>query len=795
MEALEAQVLSQRDTVLKMARESLMQQLQDGEGETKVNEQGQVSVSHRSIPSISRVSYQALNEEGLPFVDLTEPVPDVDESAKAAPVQKFLQPFHRDERSKEDRQTWMENILDELEEEESRGGGTNIVLEHNEASQRDAIGTTQQAGRQSDIPSHAAQGRANHSRVSSADRPAPVKSVLKASQSPVTPLPKFGASGMRRGFLNLNPSSPAAEHSSDPVEQIKWEEDAMSASTSSLGSAGERMSRSVEVSSQESPSKKKKSVRIKSPEDKYRAVRGEHSGMPFSRSSHPFTDEDEGTEEEAQRIVDLLGIDVLKGHPQYEALVQSNNLQLEANQKASQAPASQVPTTPKPTSGTAIKRDVVERDSQISANTRKQASAPSNFKRGLAQARPNKAVTTQIPKAPRISQGISALERATQSDASLSKRRTEMGLSAAVPHARPSKAYAEKLAARSKGQGDNEAEDELPAKMSKVRFGEDHDGNVDVKVGTAATTSTKIDKPRTAKSGTQIHPPTNDIEEEGQVPAVHDVDMDSQAEDEEEDENMADMGLEMHDEELDSDQVEALGYLSDENDPDLGFDSDDLIEAAPNFASDGADISNEELRREYERTKAAVLQAHGIPLRRRPLEESDDEEAALREGIDLTMEDEEDAKQDSKDSKFKRERILRAMQGQRAVSQELGTGQDGPATLAQAQNMGPSMLIPSLAKVRYPKNDLQGSLPATAQDLEGDSDNDDDRLEDIMRLRLSQRDQASTAGVDHGHAPTSSHSKGVPLRRPGIDADQEEEKVEPEPPRKPSLFKSRMQRQ
>lgn len=718
---------------------------------------------------------KALNEEGLPFINVTEQVAEQDDRFGKGVVQTFKP---AEEKSKEERKKWMESILNQLEEDE---GEESFIQKKPQTEQNPQNGS--------------------HARVSSADRPLPPRSVLKHTFHNVSPDPKFGASGIRKGFLNMNPSSPAAEHSSDPIENVRLmaADDNMSASTSSLGSmadqmtnADERMSRSGEIGGKSK--KKKKSVRIQSPEGvrETKSVREELIG-PIRETKRIGGDvEDEGNEEEAKMIVELLGIDSIKGHPQYESIKQSMKAQEDEAKRSSEQANANYQSASKIADGVpSVRKEVIEHVPGATTplpSSSKSTKGTSAFKAGFLNVKPKqytKPPLPPLPAGPQTTQGISALERATNRDEIISEERMKQGLTPSVPHARPSKAFAERIEARKRGErisnesDDMHPDDETPAKMSKVRFGEANDGKVDVKVGTAATET------------------TNKFQDD-QMAGIEDDDYSD------EDDVMAELGLEVYDEELDEDQVDALGYFSDEDaDPDIGFDSDDMVEAVipPQFDSDAGEISNDELRKEYERIKASLMQQnvfHPSKLsegqRSGEASEPTDDMEGLDDGQDLSLID-EGADQNANMSRFRRERLHRAMMGRKAVSRELGTGasshaNDSSAALRNAHNVGPSMLIPALANVRFPKQKEDGTIPTSANEIEldGQSDDEEDRLENVMRARLEQRELNKEEGMKQQSA---TEHKPPEI----ISTGSKKENPPPKPAKKTSLFKARMQGQ
>jgi hypothetical protein len=240
---------------------------------------------------------------------------------------------------------------------------------------------------------------------------------------------------------------------------------------------------------------------------------------------------------------------------------------------------------------------------------------------------------------------------------------------------------------------------------------------------------------------------------------------------------MAVMGLEVHDEYLDDDQIEALGYFSDEDaDPDIGFDSDDLVEAYPHFESEAADILDINLREEYEKIKAKLQRTTGPGASM--------SERYSTEDIGIGLADNGLAKPAT--SRFKQEKVHRLLANRPATSRELGSTDKK----ASAQNAGPSMIIPTLADIRYPKPLDDGTIPTKAHEIEldGRSDEEDDLLEDVMRTRL-----ADMSIHLEGEARSGKEMQEQP---PSVvaAAKQKEQAPDGKTRKKPSLFKSRLQR-
>ncbi|UZJ53142.1 hypothetical protein CBS101457_002462 [Exobasidium rhododendri] len=705
-QTIEREISVLRDEVVSVARATLMEHLggvhddQTGLPETTVNEQG-----------------QALNEEGLPFVDLIEPIIEGKESKTRVAALPIMD---REPMTKEARKRWMDSVLDNLEEEEVGEKGAkpgNGVIEQPTSPKKPID----------------AERAPLHRRLSSADRPAPIKSVLKQTGPVAPPIPKFGSSGIRRGFLNLNPSSPAAEHSSDPVENWTASDTAMSQSLNSLSNEGgrqgegsasdsmdERMSRSTDSFAREKTGqqkkKLKKTVRIQSPSRSKGESEASSSAFLSQRKSIRTSNDD--MEDEAKSILELLGLDAIKGHPQaaglYEALKDSEKMK-ELASKAEAARLVAIEKEKQKSMKSAVSRTVTERsnvtDTEEAHSTGDDpGKRMSGFRKGFLQSSsplpPTAPAAATLPAAPRTSQGVSALERATQSDHVMEDERVKKGLKPAVPHARPSKAYAEKLEAKEKGDSNHEPrmskkEAKIPARTSQVRFSDE-----------------------------QPFLPSSTLSKE----TIEDEDVDMKDDD---DGTLDSIGMEISEEDLDEDTVEALGYFSDEEyDPDIGFDEDDLMQSTPQFRGDASELANEELRAEYERMKV-VLGSRNHHSGYGVNETSEDEDDFLQ-GKDLSLAENEREGDKVKVSRFKQDQVKRALSGQKIISSELGPGLQG------AKNVGPSMLIPSIANVRFPTQGQKALAEGQEVQLDGQDDEEDDQLEEIMRMRLTQQQQGGT---------------------------------------------------
>ena len=170
----------------------------------------------------------------------------------------------------------------------------------------------------------------------------------------------------------------------------------------------------------------KKHVRIAAPSD------DSDESEPVSKAKKvlPGMDpEDVGVQEEAARIVELLGPEVIQGHPNAERIF----AEMEASHpKVIQKPA---PAPSSDASKPAIGETVLERSAE--AETKRTPSVgtkrkPSAFKQ---RQQLQKQAQEQIPTAPTVSQGISAIERAGRVEDELGQERSKQGLPPRVPHA------------------------------------------------------------------------------------------------------------------------------------------------------------------------------------------------------------------------------------------------------------------------------------------------------------------------------------------------------------------------
>lgn len=318
--------------------------------------------------------HQVLNEDGLPFVDPLEALPDSppltphwDTDTDMPPTSNVLnrtpgQVARFDPTLQgTERKQWMDKVLQQLEDEEA------------------------------------------------AEAPA---------EPPAAPTP----SGLRRGFLQQRASERAERPPEDDNDNDNDNDDAPKAP----------------------PPKPKRHVRIVEPHDDDDDDDDQEAPAPRkpARRAVPLgmDPEDAGVQEEAARIVELLGPEVIAGHPNAERIfaeMRESQPQMVVAPPAEEAAA--------PPSGPAVRDTVQERDAD--APTPAASAAPKRKLSAFKQRQLAKQTASDVPEAPRISQGISAIERAGRAD---DEREAAQGAAhpPPVPHARPTKAYAEKLAKR-----------------------------------------------------------------------------------------------------------------------------------------------------------------------------------------------------------------------------------------------------------------------------------------------------------------------------------------------------------
>jgi hypothetical protein len=765
---------------------------------------------------------RVLNEEGLPFVDVVESEAEAPVAPSA--VQPATQPETAMERDEKKR--WMDEVFARLEREETHASDDESASEGEPAKSSDDDEDDDDGSQPGDA--------APSTPLPSAQRPAPLRSVLKrtnsaASSGVATPTP-----GFQRGFLNLNPSSPGPQRSNDPflfaagvlptpqteapspalpasaptspapkgrkmrflnlnpsspdADGVSSPLDAAGASTTPIAtSASAEMARASSSHARESstsadedstrltrslelPARRRKQVRIKSP------ARPATSDSPerrhFARGGRPLAppvpsriDESErkDAEEEARRIVELLGPGVARGHP--NAPPDLDALERARAEDEQQRLPPPVPPLPK---GPTMKDAVVER--KPAAQPLMPTAAPSMFKRGFLNrnaAGPSKAARErQLPDAPRRSQGMSALERAGQVDDD-----EEAKGRAPLPHARPSKAFAERLEKRRAGEAEA-PEDEEDAQQGRVRF---------------AAPQAIEDDPG------DVSPPPDD----GDPP--------------------------------DASSDEAWMLSSDDD------SSIDLDALAPSFDALVDDLHSAELAREYELAKAGLAEARERAAQRMLLGGSDamDDTDEEEDGTDIVPPERQEGE---RVSRFKASRVARAAGFAGGRSRELSTpsreeqdrradevGHELAHMLEDAQNVGPSddadthpparglgappprvaMVIPTLAPVRYPKNArelLQGERRGPI-DLEGESE-DEDALQGVMRARLEEQEMRAglpresrtkaQAGPPEVRPAAAPLPEAAPDVAPAASVEPASERVEPAPKRV-SRFKAARQ--
>ena len=347
--------------------------------------------------------------------------------------------------------------------------------------------------------------------------------------------------------------------------------------------------------------------------------------------------EDAGTYEEAARIVELLGPQVIQGHPNAERIfAEMEASQPHIVQKTEPAPA---PSAKPPIGDVVVERAADAPTERTSSSTRR----PSAFKQRMRK--------DTLPSAPSVSQGVSAIERAGRADDEMAEQRRQQGLPPRVPHARPTKAYAAKLA--HKAESTEMDVDEKPNR--RVRFG-----------------------------GEEVYPPEEPEEHE-------------------------------EEEEEDGDSDGAPWTSEDDMiwDSDEAYDSDDLEALKPSMDGHPDDAFwTEELAREYAEAKARL----SLPVSRSTHDQVDDTEDTY--GLAPLS-------SQPRVSRFKAARM---------------SGESVPDPNGQVAEMSanertmPMMVLPSLAPVRFPR-----PLAEDDRDLEGESDEDDERLHALMRARMSMQ--------------------------------------------------------
>ncbi|CAO1617128.1 unnamed protein product [Parajaminaea phylloscopi] len=641
-----------RREVVSQAQQRIQQTMQaaaSADGDYVVNEDG-----------------QALNEDGLPFVDPTESVAEVEPKANDRGRGSTLEKFEPSQNlTGEARRRWIEDTFkrfegraeDEPEDEDTDAASSTDTDAESGSGKKQMDGKRAQSHSQvpadlqhADTTLQASQHHVPSSLDSSgatvSPRNAPLKSALKrtAKTSNVQPHAKFGHSGLRKGFLNMNPSSPAAIASSNPIDQ--WQSDAAvtpsesgSSVTASSRPASERqeekevdaMTKSVDPSAVNS-SKVKKSVRIQSPERDRSRTSAAHEIRPTIAANDVAHPDDLGVEDEAARIVELLGPQVVQGTERGDEALQSLQRAQEAAQKeaarqireskeAKQKQEDQARAYKTPAVGAAV----VERSQtpstsggaslQSSVDVAKQSA----WKRGFLNRPPPKsapATSSQGAKGdqdPRKSLGMSALDRSLLADEEMSSQRESQGLPAPIPHARPSKAYQERLKKREEGA----LVEEKPSNLQPSSQSTSQQATI---VGTGRSDGQGASKVRFALETDATSPQPLPITSE----SVHEVD----SEGEEEGLNLDDVETELdeHDEEEfvraayasgDTEESEAGRQDGDEDSGDEGgsdwslesydYTASDLADLEPTFNGLVSDLESRELAREYALAKAQQL--------------------------------------------------------------------------------------------------------------------------------------------------------------------------------------------
>jgi hypothetical protein len=646
-----------------------------------------------------------LNEEGLPFFEPVERVADSPPLRPSGPISSsnsserkppgFVLPLEQGSKqrfeSKEEKRKWLDEILGkyEKEEEEAEDQDEDEQLETNldEDLSDEEEGVPQEIGEREEdadpsqitsvvhiprttpprTPSPPDSIRPHINRVVSSERPPPGKSVLKVSK---TPPQAQQNNGFKRGFLCLNPSSPAAEFKSNPIESHF---DGAAGNLQKLKDQDndERMSRSLELPNGKDGKKKKKAVRIQSPEARRgeavvesegefeskskkemisSSLKGKSSQLDdlarelsnpqsqISTSSTPQEDRprvpreraDEGVDDEAARIIQLLGPNVVSDLGSSA----SSSSRREDQPLAVEAPLPSVPTSKGPKKP-AVGHQVMERvpgSSKGSTPVIKPQQKVSAFKRGFlnpaaSTSQPNpvlkpsplkesttasplstspqdsKPTLSQVPQAPRVSQGVSALDRASKADVPIEKQRAKEGLPPAVPHARPTKAFAEKLEAKRRAQEEgagNETEssetkqEEVGEVLARPTTEDDEPEEGRVRFAPPSSNSKGKGKGKTVAFSTPSLSGRS-LEDEEQVDEIgthQEGESDSDDVDEQQFQQINRSGLsdEDFDEDFDSE---------DEDDEDEGWDSEDIASLQPSFEAMVEDFDNAELAREY----------------------------------------------------------------------------------------------------------------------------------------------------------------------------------------------------
>ncbi|WFD43383.1 hypothetical protein MPSI1_002044 [Malassezia psittaci] len=449
-----------------------------------------------------------------------------------------------------------------------------------------------------------------------------------------------------------------------------------------------------------------------------------HKSVQYGR--HP---DDVGVEEEAARIVDMLGPQVIEGHPNAQRIFadieaeQQRMVQLPDQREQDQVIENE-PAKP------AIGEAIVEREASTDTISEKQPKAPrkklSAFKqRQLDRQKQTEPDSSQIPDAPKISHNVSAIERAGQVDDTLQASRVQQGLPPRVPHARPSKAYAERLAKRRETGSEN---------LDRTREIEFHD-----------VSPPPTDGKRAVRFGaTTVVEPEEDEESlhfQSQQ-ATTKIDMDDE-------EILSQDSYEQEFEEDPEDDLQDEGLW----DSDEEYTAGDLEALKPKLEGHENDAFwNEELAREYAEAKARLSLLPTSSVAGEAMDE-DHEDAAESYGIaplDASLANTQPQTHSSQSSrrhmsKFKAARLsgepLHNPHDDLAARQDSNNDSNKNSGDSSVARPAPVMVLPSLAPVRYPRP----TADPNEIDLDGESDEDDDRLQELMRARLDLANGSSDA--------------------------------------------------
>ena len=609
---------------------------------------------------------QVLNEEGLPFVDPLEMLPDsppqtpqISADQSTAPTGNILGrtpgqvvPFQPESHPGQSRKAWMDSVLATLEQEEAE----ELANEHQEASQ---------------------------------------PNVPQPSGSKETAEPNR-MKAFQRGFLQRQAAKQAQlepEGSTRPKKQV-------------------RIAAPEPDSDEESEQENAKEKRSKS--------------VHYGR--HP---DDVGVEEEAARIVDMLGPQVIEGHPNAERILADlraeQNRMVQVTRASSPKETEEEPSEPaKPAVGASI----VERDADQAESSRptgQARAAPRKKLSAFKQRQLERQGQASVPEAPTVSQGVSAIERAGRADESLAESRVRQGLPPQVPHARPTKAYAERLAKRNqRGQHADEAE--------RADEGTDappthEDGSRRVRFG-----------PPTVVEPDGMDEDDNDVHEPQEVEAS-DVDMADEENPTEHPYEQASQGMYSDEEGMESEGEDGLWDSDDE------YTAEDLEALKPSMDEHPNDaVWNEQLAREYAEAKARLA----LPVSRRV--DAADEDPAEAYGVaplDASLAQNDETRTTSHRARPKVSQFKAARMAGEPIPNphdDLAARQDRAghelAHQLEGHDVPPVMVLPNLAPVRYPRP----TDDPHAIDLDGESDEDDSRLQELMRARLAL-DMESSAEV------------------------------------------------